>query len=214
MSDTVAAYWGPREASPEEAAEALSQFLQALDCPVWFEKGSASPQPNEAVDTSKQGLADLFAKGVNRRDADKSVMPELGYRVSVWNGDTQNPVELSAQCGVTSTTPGVSNSVVLKLPSTSAWRDRSDTVFKAVVDAFSPDRAIWMTAEYRRTQPKVDSVTMFGWLTFLTDVTAARLEAPAGVETTNVGNGVVFRAGSEPGQDSTALAARLATQLV
>lgn len=128
MSDTCAAYWQAREQTPNDAAKQLVEFLDVLRSAypdagaAWFHKGSPSPRPEDAVDTSESGLTHLFAAGVNRRDTDQSVISELGYRANFWNGDNNNPVQLSVKAGATSTVPGITNNVVLKVPSTSAAR--------------------------------------------------------------------------------------------
>ncbi|MCW2792754.1 MAG: hypothetical protein JWO76_1852 [Nocardioides sp.] len=220
MSDTVAAYWRAREQTPEEAAKQLAALLDVLrsthpSAASWFKLGRPVPDRDDAIDTSVVGLTHLFAQGVNRRDTDHSIITDLGYRVNFWNGNNDDAAGVSVKAGATSTVPGITNSVVLDFPSTPAWRADAEQLFTQLVEIFEPDRALWMTREYRRSQPTIDGATMFGWLTYLTGALASRVTStPDGVIRRDVANGTVFIAGTEPGPESCALAAALAEQLL
>lgn len=219
MSDTVAAYWGPREEAPDQGAARLEMLFEALaktdpSAQTWFARRSSAPRPEDAADTTAAALAEQLARGRNRRDTDGSEMTELGYRLSLWNGDNERPVEMSALVGSTTSTPGVVNSVVLKVPSDASWRAAADVVFPALVEATTPDRASWMTRGYRRTQPTVDGVAIVGWQTYLNRRLAAPLaDLPAGVTAHRLGGGLWLTVGDEPGGASEVLASVVAGEL-
>lgn len=220
MTDTVAAYWGPRRQDVDEAAGILSAMLVRLAELVpaaghWFQPGSAEPDPSEAVDPAdRAALAELLRRGVNRRDMDQSVIEELGWSLRLWNGDREQTAEVAVHVGATSSAPGIGNSAVVNLPSDPESRAAADAVFRTLVEAWEPDRASWLTRPYRRSQPKVDGATVVGWQTYLTGALAGRVgEPPAGVTKRPLADGEWLTVGPEPGEESMALAAQLAERL-
>ena len=55
-------------------------------------------------------------RGRNRRDVEGEVIDELGFRISAWNRRNDDQLSsLTIKCGLHSTVPRLSNSVVLKL---------------------------------------------------------------------------------------------------
>jgi hypothetical protein len=97
------------------------------------------------INTSAAGLVELFLKGRNRRDVDDEVIDELGYRISVWNGNSDEYVSsLTMKCGLYSTVDGLSNAVVLKLPPRfeSMPMNRVRLIVLALVQSWDPDWAI------------------------------------------------------------------------
>lgn len=67
----------------------------------WFKKAMRKPKaPSEANVLTPEVVGDLLAKGVNRRDTDKSVITELGWSLALWNGElNQVDAQTSLHCG-------------------------------------------------------------------------------------------------------------------
>lgn len=219
MKDTIAAYWGPRAETPEEAGKKLADFLAAvatlgLACAWYHRSGSPTPTDDDRLDTSPEGLGAFIASGTHRRDSDKAVMDDLGWRVGFWNGNRDASVGVTMNVGGTSTVSGLLNSLVINVSDPGSWREAADGVFTALVRLWEPRDAVWNSKEYRRNQPEIDGVVGIGWHTYLGPGIASRLRSvPEGVSTGAVGEGVWLKTGREPGPLSISLAGQIADRL-
>lgn len=113
----VGAYWGSRREGLEECASRLQIGLAALAqvSPLlarWKPKGRTRMGPVSGDEVVASQLVDVLGRGVNRRDADGSVIEELGWSWSAWNGLSRSPAAVSVQCGATTFSVGVLNSFV------------------------------------------------------------------------------------------------------
>lgn len=105
----IGVYWSARADTIFECRSRAVEHLR-LVCALgqgldrWFLKASRKPKtPTEIDVSSEEAVGALLIKGVNRRDVDRSVIEELGWSMSLWNGDL-NGVSASTnlQCGCTS----------------------------------------------------------------------------------------------------------------
>jgi len=113
-------FWGDRAETPDECARRAIAFLEAMARidPLFtqFEyttrkrgKYVHSPVPLELEELSK-----VIAKGVNRRDSDRSVIQELGYRLWVSTRGKGDHALLNLHCGCYDT-GSFANSCILQL---------------------------------------------------------------------------------------------------
>lgn len=103
----IRAYWKSRQETVSSCAARLSTLLgeaQKIHPYIdnWHAKGRSK---QEALDNaigfaSKEVLTDLLLMGANRRELDHSVIDELGWSLSLWNGcDGRDSVSLDLRCG-------------------------------------------------------------------------------------------------------------------
>lgn len=150
----AAAYWGPRRETVEDCARRASVFLallsQASDYFTgWRPLGRVRPVAAKAepIGQSQDALIELFLKGRNRRDIDGDVIDELGFRISVWNGRSdEEAASLVMNCGLYSPVSGLSNAIVLKLPpcfETTISESQVRQVTTTLAEAWDPDWAFF-----------------------------------------------------------------------
>ena len=109
MSVNIYAYWGPRKRVAEALIPQLQAHFHALAAAderlaSWALLGRSlkKAMTSEPIDTSASGnLLQMLKKGQNKTDmAPRQPIPELGYRISLWNqrrGDVE--ASTSAQGG-------------------------------------------------------------------------------------------------------------------
>ncbi len=182
----VGAYWPARVESAEAcAARAVVGFerLASVDelLRSWRLKGARRSAALLPFDTRVESVLQALTAGRNRRDDAGSVIDALGYSLGVWNGDGADPVGLSIRCGISATTPGLSNSVVVTLPAKSARsaglynRQGAALIVAALVEAWEPDWATVTSNSLREAQAVVSGRPVLGLLTY---VSAGRGEMP------------------------------------
>jgi hypothetical protein len=105
-------------------------------------------------------IADVLS--TNRRDADGRVIPELGFRLSIWNG-----ADVSFEATIGSSSARVGNAAVLSFEEGSLalngeqWR----ALLETAVSAFEPDHGV--VASQRQLQASDDpNPWALGWLTY------------------------------------------------
>ncbi|WP_206779109.1 Imm52 family immunity protein, partial [Frankia sp. CpI1-P] len=140
---------------------------------TWFRKGrtkaAASGNP---VSTSVDSLESMLKAGRNRTDFGGHVIPELGFRVSLWNKSPE-PASFSAHCGANPETNSIKNSFLLKLPepseSTAGLYDPHTArgLFRAVVEAWRPEWATFTSHSMREAHENPPGQLVGGWLTYL-----------------------------------------------
>lgn len=114
------AFWGPRLEEPETGAEkivCMMEGLRAIDETAysgWFLLGWSR---QEALRHEVSATADSVAAAleVSRTDTDQTIMEDLGFSLSVWNG-APDVLALDMRCHFNVTTPFVKNSVIVALP--------------------------------------------------------------------------------------------------
>src|SRR5206468_127335 len=101
-------------------------------------------------DLTHDAIRNLLERGVNRRDDDRQVIPELGYGLGLWSGRPGDEAfGLTIHCGSTSKLVG--NHVTLNLPpdgphSLECARDQAECLFDVLVGFWKPGQAILCNA--------------------------------------------------------------------
>ncbi len=99
----------------------------------------------------------------NRRDSDGSPIPELGWRVALWNGQA---VSFSACVGAYA--PNQTNSVVISFApgSTEPRQQEQEEVLQLMIDHFDPDHAV-ATSNALLDRQGVSLPWEAGWLRYM-----------------------------------------------
>jgi hypothetical protein len=213
MTDSfyVGGYWGPRAELIEECAERLRSFMCSLVeidplVSTWFRPGSSREQALVSeIPPEPDKIFDILLDGEYRDDADKKVIPDLGYRIGLWNGRVPE-IGLSVHCGSWSPSAGSSNSVVVNLPSLDNPASRNIyrpgaalALVGSIVETWSPSRVSWTGHDLREAQAAKIGEVVVGWATYLSGERIARAgRLPADVETEAVGDGLIITIGDDP----------------
>lgn len=167
----VGLYWAARVETLEEAAARLQRHFHVLASTSdhladWYPLASRKPKNPTAVDTaSLTVLTDLLEQGVNRRDEDKTVMTELGWRVALWtrsSGRVEGSTSVLCNC----TSPRLTNSALVGLEADDTdplSGEQAETLMKRLIDIWMPDegvvkRSVWDPAAQRR-----EETTLANW---------------------------------------------------
>ena len=118
----IGVYWGPRRESVLECANRLGQHFEALRqlseaLSLWYRQASRKQKAMESLEVFKpEALVKLLERGVNRRDDNHQPIAELGFRVSLWNGDRGGwSAATQVGCGMYSPVKGLSNVALLSV---------------------------------------------------------------------------------------------------
>ncbi|MFJ2994841.1 Imm52 family immunity protein [Pandoraea sp. NPDC087047] len=149
----AAAYWGHRPESVDSCAKRLSQFLVDISLisesfKEWRKQGRSRVDAKRKKTINAMDVVELISmldSGRIRRDVSKEVIDSLGYSASLWNGaGEENVASLMIGCGMYSNVVGLSNAVVLSLPSN--FDVNSGVLQKGLMSAFvnswDPDWAV------------------------------------------------------------------------
>jgi len=162
----VGAYWAQRQESREQAAERMARFLSSLATQhelfsKWFMPGRSRAAALRAQ-VSLDPVTIASKLRVNRRDLDHKPIPELGFKLGIWNGKSAS---FSATVGAYS--PYTSNRTVLSFSETPNELKENDwkNLLEAMIQSFDPDHAVVTSHEYleRVGAPKT---TDAGWFTY------------------------------------------------
>ena len=105
----IGVYWSPRADDISVCTRRSVEHFRLI-CELgeglegWFSKAYRKPKPLSEIEvSSKIEIESLLASGVNRRDIDRSVIVELGWSLSAWNGDLKGvSASTNLLCGSTS----------------------------------------------------------------------------------------------------------------
>ena len=167
----MGAYWEARQESIDQCADRLLRFFSELTTfdpavATWYEQARSRKQAlaRQVAFGNRDYLLDLLNRGRHRRDSDKSVMEDLGFTISFWNGGNKGEEgTMNIHCG--SYCEEVGNSVVLNLPDELGdlrRPERMAAVLASVVKAWKPDSggvmsdAAMKAKDYKVTVPFVD----------------------------------------------------------
>src|SRR5438094_7055921 len=111
-------YWEARAQPLDECADLCLRTLRTMrdtGFDGFFERGrSRKAALRRAIDLTHDAIRNLLERGVNRRDDDRQVIPELGYGLGLWSGRPGDEAfGLTIHCGSTSKLVG--NHVTLNL---------------------------------------------------------------------------------------------------
>lgn len=196
----VGAYWGSRAESAQDCAQRLRRLLTGLAdvhpaLAAWYRKGRRRSAATDPVAADAAALAELLLDGRNRTDAGGEVMAELGFSLGLWN---RHPVQvgLAGTVGLHVDTPHLMNNVVLDLPvpegDAGALYDpaTAEAVLAALVAAWEPDWATWVSWPLREAQAPGPREPVVGWRTYLGPTRAAAVGR--GVPTRPLGPGLLI----------------------
>ena len=116
MKVFVGVYWSARREDLLQCTSRLESHFATLAKASehlfhWYRGGHRRPTLGALVNTGAQEvLADLLQRGVNRKDSDRQIMPELGFRVGLWNGGAGGlSAGTSVTCGLYSKSKNLLN---------------------------------------------------------------------------------------------------------
>jgi hypothetical protein len=146
-------YWPARQQSLEECSARVLDSLCALQSHGYqrfFRLGrSRRDGLKREFLVNADTVTALLAKGVNQTDIPRRPIPELGWSLSLWSGDSDDEsYALRLHCGSYSHVVG--NSFVMQLPcsgphSLPISSDRALAAYTALVDIWQPEQAILCT---------------------------------------------------------------------
>lgn len=173
-STLVGVYWRARAAQQSGcSAKALAHFELLAKAGAgldnWFQKASRKPkEPVPANVTSLDGLGALWR--ANRTEIGGSVITELGWSLSLWNGDRCGAsATTNLHCGCTS--ERVSNSAVVKVTredGTGLEDAEAVELLKALIELWDADTGVveqsaWNEETQQREQSQVASYERRSW---------------------------------------------------
>lgn len=175
------AYWTARKETVEACtSRAVACLLGLAACdPLfsrWLKLGKSRKEAlKNEVSISPEEIKALLIKGVNRRDANKEIIQELGMTVGLWTGGkNEEAASIMIHCGSYSTIVG--NSCVIDLPygEEAAKRilkiETLISIAEVMVRSWDPD---WVTVSSWRLREKVltleSAIPQVGWLTYISN---------------------------------------------
>jgi hypothetical protein len=159
----VGVYWSARaDDLPGCTKKALDHFRLLAQFPGldrWFRKAARKPKaPTEVDVTSAKMVTDLWR--VNRTDTDRTVITELGWSLSLWNGDLNgSSASVGLHCG--STSKWVGNSAVVKASRDSAVGIEDAAaieLLKTLVELWDADTGIVSQSTWDEEQQRSEEV--------------------------------------------------------
>jgi Immunity protein 52 len=177
MKLMLAAYWDSRRDGLEECTNKAKQFFACLaeaDALLanWYELGRSRKQAlGRQVDTSDtQQLRDLLMKGRNRNDLDHSVIEELGFSLSFWNGASEEEAWASIRIDCGCYGERVSNHVLLDLPYKSQglkWIENASALLGQVAEIWRPQWAGIMSKKAMRERDFAGDNPLVDWMVYV-----------------------------------------------
>ncbi len=150
----LGAYWWDRKESSDACAERLHRFFTMVaSCDPsfagWYQSGTSRQRALEnELSIDVLTLRSLLLQGRNRTDTDGTVISDLGFRLSAWNGGRGGgDVVLRVHCGGHAGNPHIWNSCVIVLPDEGSAIERVLSIsilqrlLEAVILCFEPDWA-------------------------------------------------------------------------
>lgn len=194
----IGAYWGNRRETSAECAQRVAHLLIDLaSCDDtfarWFRKGrSRKDALAREIKADQVQLQELLECGRRRRDTDRTIVEDLGFRIGLWNGAAGAETELTIRCGSYASTDEawIQNSCVLALPREGDSFERTHrlaavrAVLKAVVRAFDPDWAVVSSDRQRESTPpsQPPGSPHVGWITYFSKRYGRLPPLPQGVD--------------------------------
>lgn len=211
----LGAYWGARRENLEECAEKANRFFDGLVqidplLAHWYERGrsrgDALQRRVDPLDTEK--LRFLLLKGRNRRDVDREVIEDLGFRIGLWNGADAEDDRASVDIHCGSYTPLVGNEVVINLPHRSQghqWVTKASALLALVADVWRPDWAGIMSDKAMRARDFDGDHPFVDWMVYVPRLVES-VPPPSSIEAVNgLGSIIVVQPEPTTGNDSEEL---------
>jgi len=212
----VRAFRRPQHEVPATCASRLAQMLQGLEAihpslSRWFaaaEKHGDESVPADPISPAEEHLTRLFENGRFQNEGVHRPMPELGYRVSGWNGRTDDcRAHFEVEAGSYAHYRAFPNGVSLQLRKRTAANGSlvTPTVLKSsllnIAAGWQPewaaleDQDYWDHIENKETGhlPKVRS----GWMIYLSAPYARRIIPPTGAKSELIKGGGLLMIATE-----------------
>lgn len=212
----LGAYWSARQEALADCAGRLHPFLRDLTkcggvLSKWYKRGwSRDDALKSEIDVSDMMTSTtLLEEGRNRRDADNEVIPELGFRVGLWNGGTDGlDVGLGVTCGLYY---GVSQAGLHSLSNCVTMHfseglgdlsdaDRMRRLLAAVAQCWKPDWAGIMSNQAMDKRSFTASIPFVDWMTYI-PWEIGPVEPPASVTILPNGGSIVVVQPCPPSSD-------------
>jgi hypothetical protein len=149
-SGLLGLYWPARQDRLEDCGRWAYETLRVLQTlgytHYYFLGRSRRDALKRELEVTEKNVLATLAKGVSRADIPRAPIPELGWTMSLWSGDSDGEsYSISMRCGGYS--EHVGNSVVLKLPpsgtfSISTSPDRAMKAYEALLRIWQPEQAV------------------------------------------------------------------------
>ncbi|WNG15986.1 Imm52 family immunity protein [Cystobacter fuscus] len=192
----IGAYWGPRKETALDCARRAELFFHMLarydpTFAQWYRRGRGAPRelPGHPVRQDVEEWEQLFLRGMNRTDATRKVMEDLGFREYVWNAKTRERTRIELHCGEYSPF-GPGNTCLFYPPYEGSARERILStsvlagVLTSIATAWDPDFAMATSSAMLDLIQKRKREVRVGWLTYLSRRlgTIPPLPAPVRIE--------------------------------
>lgn len=148
----VGVYWEARREDISVCMARLHRHFEILkdaspNLGQWYHGGRRKPTADRFVETqSPEVLAELLSKGVNRKDTSRDIIPDLGFSVSLWNGDTSGwSVGTSVTCGLYLRSGNLSNVANLSIEFSepeSPSLEMMHGVFEQLIEVWEPQTGV------------------------------------------------------------------------
>jgi hypothetical protein len=171
----IAAYWGARTTGDLDAADLLSRLHEALSAlghpfNALYKTRDRRDEPLRIWSSDPDECLAMVRSGIHYADAPRRPIPELGYTVLFAE---RRPAlrKAGVAFSVGSTSPGVSNFVIVDFPEgvahDEATRGLLVRAFHAVIAIFDPDYAVITSEDLRSRFRSVDGRPVeIGWYTY------------------------------------------------
>lgn len=183
----------------------------------WKPRGKSLADALATPEIHEVQLVEMLERGVNRTDFGGSIIVELGYSWSAWNGVSSAQAGLSVRCGAFAAEKGVPNAVVVNFPNPSeeaALYERATiaAMVGGVVRAWSPEWAVATSDQLRRSRTRTGSQPIVGWMTYLGSGRPVPKAIP-GAEVTSLGDGTMVVVAEEWAQVTSMAVGAVADEL-
>lgn len=141
----IVVYWGARRETVDDCSHPVASYYQGLGrvssyLRDWRPTGKSKP----IVDIGNEAtVRELLSTGQNRRDIGGDPIPELGYSITLWNGERALTAQSRIQCGLFSKAGEMKNLCSLVL-SHSLARQLGESALldglKYMIDVWNPDK--------------------------------------------------------------------------
>ncbi|WP_256002782.1 Imm52 family immunity protein [Pedobacter deserti] len=170
----IGAYWTNRKQKLEEILQPALNVLQGLSVidnqfQYYYELGNSRKQALEKQVVIRQNeLHRLFLLRVKKNDLDWEGYNSIGYRLGLWNGQSDYESS-SVSFNVGCSSPRLGNNILIKFPSEGEAKQRLlglpkvRQIIDLVVENFNPDILVLNS---RRLQEELDVVNEVGWVTY------------------------------------------------
>lgn len=173
----LAAYWDSRPDGLEKCTEDARRFFSCLAeadplLAHWYELGrSRKDALKRQIDTSDaQRLRDRLLKGRNRNDLDHSVIEELGFSLSFWNGASEEEAGASIRIDCGCYGEHVGNNVLVDLPYKSQgleWTKNACTLLACAAKIWRPKWAGIMSKKAMRERDFDGDYPFVDWMVYV-----------------------------------------------